>query len=103
MADLEFKNEGVWQHFLREKGGQAAQCKLCKAKLKAEMAVFESSGKRGRSLQQAYQYLLTVPPTSVQAERAFSAAGVLCTKLHNHLQDKTLDTLCFLHAYYGHM
>ena len=35
MADfVEFKNEGVWQHFLREKGGQAAQCKLCKTKLK---------------------------------------------------------------------
>jgi len=33
-------------------------------------------------------------------ERALSAAGVLCTKLRNQLQDKTLDTLCFLHAHY---
>ena len=31
---MEYKNEGVWQHFLREKGGQSAQCKLCKTKLK---------------------------------------------------------------------
>lgn len=44
--------------------------------IKAEMAVFESSGKRGRSLEQAYKYLLTVPPTSVEVERAFLAAGV---------------------------
>ena len=70
------------------------------ASIKAEMAVFESSGKRGRSLEQAYRYLLTVPPTSVEAERAFSAAGVLCTKLRNRLQDSTLDVLCFLRAYY---
>lgn len=71
------------------------------ASIKAEMAVFESSGKRGRSLEQAYKYLLTVPPTSVEAERAFSAAGVLCTKLRNRLQDKTLDTLCVLRAHYA--
>jgi len=62
--------------------------------IKAEMTVFESSGKRGRNLGQ-------VPPTSVEAERAFSAAGILCTKLHNHLQDKMLDTLCLLRAHYA--
>jgi len=40
MADfVEYKNEGVWQHFLREKGGQSAQCKLCKTKLKTEWGV----------------------------------------------------------------
>jgi len=66
------------------------------------MAVFESTGKRGRNLQQVYQYLLAVPPTSVEAERAFSVAGVLCTKLRNRLQDKTLDTLCFLRDHYAH-
>ena len=71
------------------------------ASIKAEMAVFESTSKRGRFLQQAYEYLLTVPPTSVEAERAFSAAGILSTKLRNRLQDNTLDTLCFLRAYYG--
>ena len=25
----DFKNEGIWQHFLREKNGQSAQCKIC--------------------------------------------------------------------------
>ena len=34
MADFVECKNGVWQHFLREKGGQAAQCKLCKTKLK---------------------------------------------------------------------
>jgi len=30
----EFKDEGIWQHFLREKLGQSAKCKLCKTVLK---------------------------------------------------------------------
>jgi len=65
------------------------------------MAVYESSEKRGRSLDEAYRYLLTVPPTSVEAERALSAAGVLCTKvlctkLCNRLDDATLDTKHFV-------
>ena len=34
MADFVECKNGVWQHFLREKGGQAGQCKLCKTKLK---------------------------------------------------------------------
>jgi len=51
------------------------------------MAVFETSGKRGQCLDKLYNYVLTVPPTSVEAERAFSAAGVLCTKLRSQLED----------------
>lgn len=70
------------------------------ASIKAEMAVFDSSGQRGRMMEQAYQYLLSVPPTSVEAERAFSAAGVLCTKLRSRLGDDTLDSLAFLRSYY---
>jgi len=42
--------------------------------IKAELAVFENSGTRGRCLEQVYEYLLTIPATSVEAERAFSAA-----------------------------
>ncbi|KAG2457269.1 KLH24 protein, partial [Polypterus senegalus] len=63
------------------------------ASVKVEMAVFQSNGKRGRCLEQVYLYLMTVLPTSVEAERAFSAAGVLCTEVHTHLDDHTLDTL----------
>jgi len=44
MADfVEHKNEGVWKHFLREKGGQSAQCKLCKTKLKSVGAQLKAS------------------------------------------------------------
>ena len=30
----EFKTDGIWQHFLREKQGQSAKCKLCNTVLK---------------------------------------------------------------------
>jgi len=41
------------------------------------------------------------PPICVEAEaRAFSAAGLLCTKIRSRLNDATLDTLCFLRSYY---
>jgi len=36
------------------------------------------------------------PQTSVEGERAFSAAVILCSRL----SDATLDTLCFLRSYY---
>ena len=70
--------------------------KKLETSIKAEMAVYESSGKRGRCLDQVYNYLLSIPPTSVEAERAFSSAGGLCTKLRSRLSDETMDTLCFL-------
>lgn len=69
--------------------------------IKAEMALFSSSGKRGKCMQTAYSYLLTIPPTSVEAERAFSAAGIFHTKLRCRLSDKSTDTLCFLRAFYA--
>ena len=72
---VEFKKSAIWEHFLREKDGKSAQCKLCPA-------------------------MLTIPPTSVEAERAFSSAGLLCTQLRLRLYDATVDTLCFLHSHY---
>ena len=158
-----FKSDGVWQYFLREKGGQLAQSRQCHniiktaeasdahehtvadadvtkatqptleqqlemaltasqctptrvvlqsdssaskydrdmlAAIKAEIAVLASSGKRGQFLQRAYDYIMTVPATSVEAERAFSAAGIICCKLRCRLGDSTVDTLSFLRAFY---
>jgi len=70
------------------------------AAIKSEMANFKCSGLCGRILQLVYSYLQSVPSTSVEAERAFSAAGMLCTKIRSRLSDVTLDTLCFLCSYY---
>ena len=62
----------------------ASDKKLLNA-IKSEMALFDSSGKRGAFLQAVYSYLLTVPPTSVEAEWASSAAGLFVTKLRSRL------------------
>jgi len=64
--------------------------------VKAEMAVFQSTGKRGCCLEAVYyRYLLTVPATSVEGERAFSTARLMCTKVRSRLDDSSVDTLCF--------
>ena len=64
--------------------------------VKAEMAVFHSTGKRGWCLEAVYyRYLLSVPATSVDAERAFSTARLMCTKVRSRLDDSSVDTLCF--------
>ena len=42
----------------------------------------------------------TTPPTSVEAERSFSAAGLFITKLRTRLNNRSVDALCFLRAYY---
>ena len=49
------------------------------ASVRCEMASFESSDVKSRGLQLVYEYLLTIPPASVEAVRSFSAAGLLCT------------------------
>jgi len=33
---VEFKKEGIWEHFLREAHGHLAKCKLCKSVLNYE-------------------------------------------------------------------
>jgi len=64
--------------------------------VKTEMQLYNSSDNWGRCLQWAYNYLMSVPATSVIE---FSVAGVLCTNLHSLLADDYIDTLCFLRSY----
>ena len=68
--------------------------------IRQDTSLFE--GGRGRILQLVYDYLLSVPPTSVESERAFSAAGGVCSKLRTRLGDETLDNLCMLRTFFQH-
>jgi len=65
------------------------------------MALFDAGGARGFNLELAYKYLRYIPPSSVESERAFSAAGYLCSKLRTRLNDDTLNKLCFLRAFFN--
>lgn len=68
--------------------------------IRKEMSAFESSGSKGKYLTLADENLRTIKPTSVESERAFSAAGYLCNELRTRLSDGTIDTLCFLRSYF---
>ena len=69
--------------------------------IKKEMSIFEKINKRSGShlFEQMYNALLTIPPSSVEAEKCFSAAGLFVTKLRTSLNDETIDLLCFLRSY----
>lgn len=77
-----------------------AKTESTSSKIQKEMSLFEGGGSRGDHLQKIYNYLITIKPTSVEAERAFSAAGYINSKIRNRLNDKMLDTLCFLRSHF---
>jgi hypothetical protein len=62
----------------------AADCQSAKA-----------TGELTVKLKKLLDALLSVPASSVEAERAFSTAGRFVTKIRNRLGDKTLDSYCF--------
>ena len=66
-----------------------------------ELATFHETGRRQVHLENLYQALLTIPPTSVTSERCFSISGSFVTKKRISLSNKTIDNLCFLKGYYG--
>lgn len=68
--------------------------------IRREMSLFENGGVRGYHLETAYKYLLSIPPTSVEPERAFSAAAYVGNKLRSRLGSQTLDALIFLRLYF---
>ncbi|GFS72472.1 uncharacterized protein TNCV_2116191 [Trichonephila clavipes] len=63
--------------------------------MKQEMQLFDSTENPSPNIIKLCDALKTIPPTSVEAERAFSAAGLFITKLRTRLSDKSIDCLCF--------
>ena len=57
-------------------------------------------GNHGRHLNMFYEHLHSIPPTSVEAELAFSSCGMVATKIRSSLNDETLDMLCFLRFHF---
>ena len=68
--------------------------------LKKELAVCEISGERPSNLSRLYSALLTIGPTSTEAERCFSACGLFITNLRTRLNDETVDMLAILQAFF---
>ena len=66
-----------------------------------EIGLFKATRKRPPNLESLYQALLTIRPTSVEPERAFSSMNNFCSKLRASMNDDTLSNLVMMSQYYG--
>lgn len=88
--------------FVAEDESEEAQnCDVGARVMQKEMLLYEASKKRPENLNNLYAALKSIKPTSVEAERAFSALGYFASKIRNRLNDDTLDALMFLRQYYN--
>ena len=85
---------------LSESRSKVLQKSSIHPEIRSKMKFWDEGGSRGMLLEDLYKSLLTIPTTSVESERAFSAAGAFSTKIRSRLNDKTLDTLCFLRSFF---
>lgn len=68
--------------------------------LKSEMLAFDNTGIKGKILKYCYTSLLSVPATSVEPERNFSAAGNIVTKLRTKLSDESIKDILMLKSFF---
>jgi hypothetical protein len=62
--------------------------------IKKEMTFYEATNECPKVLKRLKHCLESLPPSSVEAERCFSAAGLFTTKLRSNLNDEMIDNLC---------
>ena len=90
-----------WKQQQEKKKNKSAQKKpdfiidLCKTYAKCG-----SPGDIPPLLNKLFNALQSIPPTSVESERAFSITGQFATKLRTKLADNTLNSLVFLKVSY---
>lgn len=68
--------------------------------LRKEIDNYKECGIKGKIINSLENCLLAIKPTSVEAERSFSNAQQLCTKLRTNMSDQMIDSLSFLRSYY---
>ncbi|GBM54338.1 hypothetical protein AVEN_259201-1 [Araneus ventricosus] len=66
--------------------------------VKKVLQLFGSKENRLSNIIKLAEALKTIPPTSTEAERTFSAAGLFITKLRTRLNDESIDCLCFANS-----
>ncbi|KAI6648071.1 hypothetical protein LOD99_8274 [Oopsacas minuta] len=64
--------------------------------MKDEIDLFRKTGTKSKHLNLLLNALDSIPPTSVESEKVFSATGLFITKIRSRLGDGIMDTLCFL-------
>lgn len=68
-----------------------------------DFKLYEAQNKRTPNLEFLYNALLTIKPTSVESERAFSAGGGFATKIRSRLNDNTLSALVGLRKHFNEL
>ena len=68
--------------------------------LSSEMSAYDGNGKKSENLEKVHNGLLTIKPTSVASERAFSISGSIVTKRRARLSNDIVDDLCFSKDYF---
>ena len=64
------------------------------------MQFFEASKDEiPKILKSVKESIESLPPSSVEAERCFSAAGLFITKLRSNLSNDMIDNLCIMQSY----
>jgi len=63
--------------------------------IKKEMTFYEATKECTKVLKSLKCCLNSLPPSSVEAERCFSAAGLFISNLRSSLSDERIDSLCF--------
>jgi hypothetical protein len=71
--------------------------------LTKEIGLFEATGKITPNLNLLKNALLSIKPTSVESERAFSAAGQFVTRLRMRLNDDSVNMLVVLKSHFKNM
>ena len=70
------------------------------ANVSEELVNFAQTKVRSPLLNKLYEALKTIPPSSIESERAFSITGQFITKLRTQLGDDSIDSLVYLKSHY---
>jgi len=68
--------------------------------LERDIKALEGTGIRTPRLQNLYDALLSIQPTSTSCEQVFSVAGIIKTKIRNRLSPEKLNSLVWLKNYF---
>ena len=64
------------------------------------MALYEKSGEVPEILLKLKMALLSIPPSSIEAERTFSTVGIFASKIRSCLKDTTIHSLVVLRQFH---
>lgn len=68
-------------------------------KLNAEISFFQQTNSKGEILTKLFDNLLKIKPSTVNAEKIFSASDLILTRLRCRLSDQLLDSIVFMRCF----